>query len=359
MKKDFLMHRYFHIVIVLFVFITVSAPQPVCAQTDPFMPAVMANVGREWIMVAKEQYNRDLFEQAEKSLLSASKYRKYLTETENDQLDSLFENVRISFLERKRVDVYVRKSDEFLEQGRLIDAQQQLEQIKESRVLTFPERQQILQKLSDIDLQLQQQQREIAVLYKQSVEYYRKGHSKRAREGFAKIDRILAQRRNLLETSRTEREKIETETGTYVSDLDDNDTVSDINDAPQDLIEFAADSDGLTKGIIEVASEQIDLDQSLAVIIAEPCEVEIEVHTESSDIIDQGREVKIRQGYTQAVVRDALMDAQSQITKKNFGNAEEIIDQALTVVENNREYLGSGLYDEYKSKLQKMADKLN
>ena len=177
------------IIMVLALLLTTALPKVASSEgngADEQKKKVVRQVAQRWIQVGVENYKKGLFEAAAQSFVRAQEYKGYLTAAELEKLNDLIEETHIA-LERKRILEHIQTAYKLIEQGELIKAKAHLENVKGSEFFTEAERKQITDSLSKLDNQLGGQAKEIADLYRSSVELYLAGQLEKALEGFVKV----------------------------------------------------------------------------------------------------------------------------------------------------------------------------
>lgn len=83
---------------------------------------VLRKASLKWMQVGMEQYQRDLFTDAERSFRRARVFKKYLTDAECEQLDEYLANARIAISEGKQALASTQTADESAEQEQPVKA---------------------------------------------------------------------------------------------------------------------------------------------------------------------------------------------------------------------------------------------
>lgn len=86
-------------------------------------------VAQEWLMVGKTQYKKGFYSAAEKSLIMAKEYQKYLNENETKILDEMLRQVHATVIDQKRISQNIETVKILIEEKRLYDAKVQLQKI--------------------------------------------------------------------------------------------------------------------------------------------------------------------------------------------------------------------------------------
>ncbi len=311
---------------------------------------VTRQVAQSWIQIGLKQSERGYFEQAERSLLFAQDYDASLTPTEREQLERLLEECHMAVLKRKHILKIKSSADDLVKQGKLIEAQEHHEQIKDSVLLTAEEKGQVAESLQRIYEQKDKYKRRIAELYEQGMKFYRLGHFEDAREYFAKIDLVLVE----LSSTSTPAQAQVVEPNT--SDV--TETVEITEEAEDDSVDVSAgfiDKTELNESPVEPEPEKPSI-----VAVAEPDSTENKTAGDNDQIqTASDRKRNIVRSYNNAVVTNAVIKAHDYINEGEFKKAKEIIVTALGILGQNRQYLGEELFTQYSSKLQEIIERID
>jgi len=337
---------------------------------------IVRQVAQKWIQVGMEQYKRGFYKAAEQSFLRAQDYEEYLAAGEREKLSRLLEETHVASLERRRILGHIQTANELEKQGELIKAKTHLENIKDSEFLTEEERKLIGGGLKEIETRLAEQKRQITEVYDRSVEFYRAGQFKEAREGFIEVAKS-----GLLSAS--EVEKLED----YLVKIDDalarqvKPSLPKEAEAEKDLAEPPATVIGQVKAAKEVLGA---IEEELLGFEAEPPvrDIEAEVVQEPEepslpaeiDVVERkvseelpvkdsyievvNRRRNILRGHTRAVVNDAVAKAQDYISQGEFDKAKEAVQTAERAVNENQLHLGDELFKQYSSELGQLSEKI-
>jgi hypothetical protein len=115
---------------------------------------VIREVAKKWVEVGKRQYQRSLFNSAEKSLLEALMYREYLTVYDRTRLDGLLEKTWNALAERELILEHVRRANKLVTEGHLAEAKSALLKAKDRRFLSGKEHALIRESLNKIRARL-------------------------------------------------------------------------------------------------------------------------------------------------------------------------------------------------------------
>lgn len=339
--------------IVLLIVLIVSGSEVARAQVKAGSREKMVRqAAQDWIEVGMEQYRRGFYEQAEQSFLGAREYEEYLIADERERLNGLLEKTHTVLLERKRILEHIKTADGLVARRELAKAKAYLEKVKNSESLTEEGREQIAKSIRKIDNRLNEQKRQIAELYERSMEFYCIGEFEKAREGFARIDSILAQMAKLSVSTKAQ----------AVEELAEA-TVEAVEDETVDV----------EAGAVEKAEPEVPLIQSGAansvlVAVAEPelgepnvakPKVTEPVTDDRGSIeVTTNRKRNVLRSYIRAVVSDALSRAQIYVSRGQFDKAKKAIETAEQTVKENRLLLGDDLFRRYSSELKQVAEKI-
>ena len=314
----------------------VSETQAAQSQPDRTQAQVLLQVAQDWIAVGTKQYQRCFYGQAERSLLIAHDYCRYLTVAERDKLSELLEKTRIALLERRLILEHIKTANELIEQNQLIEAVVRLEKVKDSQLLTTEEQKQIAEILKKLGNQLNEQRREIGPIDDCRLP----------------IDELKS--------------KIENRKSEILSAAPMEKTP--IDDFRLTIDELKSKIENRKSGIL--SAEPLEKAPEAAVVVTEDKLVGAGVGeiTQNSKLKTKnyGTQVKepaarrgnILRSYTGAVVKDALVKVQNYISQGEFDKAKEVVEATELIVSQNRLHIGDELFRHYSVTLKKLADKI-
>lgn len=276
---------------------------------------IIRQVIKNWVEIGAKQYERGFYEHAKKSLYKALEYEEYLTAAEHTKINKLLESKSTNPLTREALSKYIQTAQELIEQGDLLKAASYLEKIKNNDSLTKTERKKADESLSRLYKQIKKQQREVSELYKQSVEFYGKGQLEKAREGLVKVVR-----------SKVSKSKEGEMAEDYLMQID----AILLNEAKLEKIQEVAEP------AKTAAPEQVKKQ-----------DLQIEVVSRTKNI---------QHSYTKAVVEDTVNKTKDYMGQGKFYMAQETVETAEKVVNENRIYLGDELFRQYTQKLKELTE---
>jgi len=309
---------------------------------------IVHRVAQDWIRVGNKQYEKGFYSQAEKSLLRALDYKKYLSVADLNQINELLTEVKTAAEGSVKVDKNMKKGGQLLAEGKLLEAQSCYEQAKRSPGIAAGKEQYIEATLKEIAQKIKERKKVIGQVYKDSVKLFKKEDYENARKGFlevsgdelfqagkgksaeqylAKIDAILVQR---TEFPSLEEEKAEKEKAIIEENL---------------LTEIAAPA--VSEPIVE---EPVDVIEIIEVVGADDTE-EIKVVEIASK-----PKLSVKESYGRAVVKSAVDTADNLATEGRFFHAKKAVDKAYTVLSANQAVIGDELYNQYKEQLKTLSD---
>lgn len=340
---------------VVWIFILmVTTTQVTAAPADsnePDKQQVTRQLAQDWLQIGTKQYERGFYKQAEQSLQYAMDYQESLSAAERRQVNELLEKIRSSVTEKDQIQENIQAADELVRQGELVKAQAILKESQDKKSVTKEQQEIIAKSLKNIDVQIKQQEKEVTEIYDASMDFYRKGQFEKAREGFAKIDSILAKRAEHSKPLDTNMEQV-------------------INQAPQVPAEAkiaepnkeVAVDDALSKSSEpnETEPEVIqNLNKESLFEVAEPKTIEKpEIDKGGTNEKDTDAKGNVMRSYTKAVVSDALVKSQNYIDQRKFDKAKETVEVAEQIVNKNHLYLGDELFEQYSTTLKQQAEKV-
>lgn len=259
------------------------------------------------LKVALEQYNRGLYDQAEKTMddLMAN-YYEYLGEDAQNQAIALAEDITEVKQARIEISRALSRSDEYAAAGNMRMAITELENISDSEYLTENERERINNAIAVLEEQAQTEKPdgEIAITSQEvSVE------------------------QELLNAGE---EKNSTDHG----------------------------------GEYEMQMETEDQDQSdqqQTQLAPEPAQQEQAQNAQQQN--DQSGYIRVieqkrsrQRSYTKAVVEDAKAKANQHLSENQFAQARQAVARAITLVNRNKLLLGDDLYEQYRTELASLDE---
>ncbi|MHC4739041.1 MAG: hypothetical protein ACYS9Y_09080 [Planctomycetota bacterium] len=279
---------------------------------------IIRGVVKNWVEIGAKQYERGFYEHARKSLFKALEYEVYLPAAEYTKINKLLESTSTTSFGREYLTEYIQAAKNLIKQGELLKATTYLERIKDSDSLTKSERRKVGESLNKLYKQIKKQQKEISELYKRSVEFYGKGQLEKAREGFVKVAKS--------KVSRTTEGKIAED---YLIQIDA-------------ILQNEAKSKEIKKAGMPAKEAAAEL-----------------VKNQDRQIEVGSRNKNIQHSYTKAVVEDAVKKAQNYMSQGKFYKAQETVEKAEKVVNENRIYLGDELFRQYSQQLKKLIEAIS
>lgn len=338
--------------IVLSAFVFIS-PAEAAKETLPAEKASTGNeseslsiqsVASELLAVAKEEYNKALFDTAYQTLLKAKQYEKFLSPAEQNELNKYLQASKDAVAKRNEALEHIRTAKKDAQAGQIIQAKAHLKEVETSPFLTANEKDAVAVSLKKIDSMLKEQEQQLKQIYDDSVNLYKNGKPAEAREGFIKVAQS-----GLLElpdgkTAEDYIHKIDTQMGKSVTRLPDK---------PVTALKTAESSQPPVLTIAplpQVVKEQ-----------RSPKENNAEASINKSEIPNLKSMIKntVAEGYLKAVINDTILKVN---TFKNIGNSSEAkkcISDASTILNENRRYLDDSTFKEYITILNNLSTQLN
>jgi len=297
----------------------------------------ICSVASELLDVGIEEYNRALFGSAEKTLLKAKEYKRYLSGQERSRLNRYLKSASEAAVRRKGVLEHIGAADKLVREGKIIRAKAHLKEIKSSELLTRREKSFIKEALKKIDEWLAEHQRQTEELYNRSVELYNAGQLENARSGFIRVARSGLVVKPEGETPEDYIHKIDLLVGKSIGAF----TITDV-----ELFERQSEvQSGLTvkEGLLGGRAE------SRIKGLQRPEEAYFEAVS---------RKRKLVEGYTRAVVTDSMTKARDYLDVGKFYRAQKEIENAQKTLEENRLYLADDVFGQYNSQLGKLGQEI-
>ncbi len=346
-------------IFILMVITTQVAAAP-ADSNEPDKQQVLRQLAQDWLQIGTKQYERGLYKQAEQSLQCAMDYQESLNAAERKRAKELLEKIRSSATERNQIQENIQAADELVGQGELVKAQAILKEIQDKKSLTKEQQEIIAKSLKNIDVQIKRQEKEVTEIYDASMEFYRRGQLEKAREGFAKIDSILAKRAELSKPFNTKVEQVinqvpQVPAEAKIAEPNDN-TIG--NKPNKEALGGDAVSESGEPNETEPEVIQNPNKDSLFEI-AEPKTIEKpQADKGGTNEKDTDAKGNIMRSYTKAVVGDALVKSQNYIDQRKFDKAKETVEVAEQIVNKNHLYLGDELFKQYNTMLKQQAEKV-
>lgn len=287
---------------------------------------IIREVIKNWVEIGAKQYERGFYEHAKKSLYKALEYEEYLTAAEHTKINELLKSKRTTPLSKEQLTEYIQTAQELIEKGDLLKAASYLEKIKDDDSLTKSERRKADESLGRLYKQIKKQQKDNSELYKQSVGFYGKGQLEKAREGFVKVARSKVSRA-------PEREMAED----YLMQID----AILLNEAKSEKIGVIA------QPVKKIPPERVKKTP------AEP------VKKQKQQVERVSWTQNIQHSYTKAVVGDVVSKVQDYMSQGKFYKAQEAVEGAVKVVNENRIYLGDELFGQYSQELKGLSEAIS
>ena len=397
-------------ILIAMTVVLLSAAEGVCAdkaaksrQGETNKRETVRQVAHQWVQIGQEQCKRGYYEQARRSLLMALDYKEYLTDAEKEKINKLLEETNSAAPERKRILEHIRQANELVEQGELVKAESSLREVADSKFLNVQEKQQVAEGIGHIESNLNGQRKEVSELYSQSVEYFNSGQIEKAREGFLKVSG-----NNLLESAAGRApedylakidamlmQKAEQQMSQETVSIREpnmaqkrNVKVKVITEPPANIrpepnaLEFVRQPAAVQEqgqkaeeqNTAQAVQKQGEISPRPAAPKPEPKIVKGKAAKEQSatglvSVAEPGtgksgkvekadRRKNIIRSYVKAVVGNALSKAQNYIGGGDFYRAQEMVDAAMQIVNENRVNLGDELFKQYSGQLGQLADKI-
>ncbi len=314
---------------------------------------VIHQVARKWMAVGQEQYNRGLYAQAEQSLLYTMDYREYLTSHERKVLSELLANARAGITKRKRITEDIKKAEESIGQSLLIDAKAKLEKIQADASVSETQQKRVEKNLKKINDRLKRRQQQIAGVYERSMKFYQKQQFEKVRECFAEMDGILAEiTRPSVQIKEEPAEQITEEAHAGALKAVEQQEVDNLflTKALEEQLPAVESEPALKtkRHLSRQAPDGSDMPSAAEPSAGKP----VQPHK------DVSRKEKIVRSYTNAVLSDAIAKAQRYAGEGRLAEAQAALEAAKMTINQNREYLGEALFEQYNLRLEQLARSL-
>lgn len=297
----------------------------------------ISSVARELLEVGIEEHKRALFGSAEKSLLRAKEYRRYLTGQERSRLDRYLKSASQAAVRRKGVLEHIQAADRLVREGKIIRAKAHLKQIKGSELLTERENSFVKVSLKKVEQWINEHKKQSEELYNHSIELYNAGQLENARAGFIRVALSGLVVKPEGETAEDYIHKIDL----LVGKADGTFTITDAElfERQSEVERVLAIKEGLLGGRAVSRIEGLQ----------RPEEAYIEAVS---------RKRKLVEGYTNAVVTDSMAKARDYLDVGKFYQAQRDIENAQEILEKNRLYLSDDVFKQYDSQLEELGKQI-
>ncbi len=378
--------------------------------------AAFRRLVQNYVQTGKEEYGRGYFEQALKTFQMAEGYQEYLTEAGREQLSTLTKKAQTASTQRKRTLETFTTVNQLIKQDQLVQAGTLLEGLAASEFLRQDERTQIGEVLTQINAQIAEQKahsatvedrrlsasqklekiaeqirtpgeqqndrnRQIAAIYRSSMQLYRNGQFEKARVGLAEVagsGLIPPEMKKSVEGTLAEIDRalsgkagkpaVSEQKSPDITPVIEPKVVSPEAGGPK-LAKQAltqsdaapAESSASQPAAPEPVSEQAAAPAAVS-NVAQPTAAAppaASPGTGEATHIDQIiRRRNIIRSHTEAVVNDAVTKASAQTGEGQFDKAKQTIETAQFVVNENQIDLGEELFKSHSSKLQALATEI-
>jgi len=326
------------------------------AQAQADKKEVFGKIAREWIQVGQRQYERGFYSQAEQTLLrlESDEYQRYMSSAERKKVERLLEKIRVAVTERRLfIERSIHTAEDMMKLGKVAEAKAHLERLKADKSLSKAELALVEKSFKKLELKLEEQKKEIAGLYRRSVELYQAGEFGKARVGFARvvgsgfsvepaekaaehylvtIDKIIAQRAEF---------KLSRERGVEmmpeVRAVDIEDKLLGIRTEDFVKAEVPTVREENSRGRVDYAER---------------------ARAKSRYIKGTDSKRKILQSYLNAVLSDAADKVENYLRREEFGKAGKAVETAEQTIKANRIRLGEDDFEYYSGSLQWLGEKI-
>jgi hypothetical protein len=363
--------------VVLLSFGLCFASEPNHEQPGLYKTNVLHEEAQNWIQVGQTQFERGLYEQAEKSFVTAQELGEYLSDQENKALIENLVKVRKAQIEKQDAIEHLKKAEELVKQGQPIEAKAHYEKVRNSQYLTEQQRKEIADQLKKIDNSSDRQKMEVTQLYNRSVEFYKAGELDKARDGFVQVakyglltapegqtaeDYLL--RIDSILTDRLKRKStVEPATPPVLSP--ETPSSEENKKSPELIKQLPAETEItlLKPGSSRQPPVQIEGEkQPPAESQKEVAQVVENTGTEQEKQLEavspSESKKNIARTYTKATVDDAASKVELSIKQGDFDKAVEAVRAATLVVRENRPYIGEELFIQHTIRLKQLADRI-
>jgi tetratricopeptide (TPR) repeat protein len=365
--------------------------------------AAFRRLVQNYVQTGKEEYDRGYFEHALKTFHMAEGYQEYLTAAAREQLTALTEKAQTAVAERKRTLETFQTVNDLVKQDRLVEAGTRLKGLTTNEYLTADERAQITEVLRQIDIQIAEEKahsqtvkdrrlsasetlekiarnKQIAELYRNSMQLYRSGQFEKARAGLAEVaasDLIPPAMKKTIEGYLAEidrvlpgkagkqagAEKKNPEIAPVIAPKVVRPEIAEPKLARQELtVSEPAEGDSSEsepvepEGVSEQPAAAAESNMTRPIMVTSPAASP--GTSEGSHIEQVTRRRKIVRSHTEAVVNDAVTKARTHMGEGQFDKARKAIETAQFVVNENQIDLDEELFKAHSSRLQALTGEI-
>jgi hypothetical protein len=300
----------------------------------------------ELIDVGVIQFEKALFEAAEKSFLKAQRFKRYLGNEELSKLSRYLKQASNSAMRRKGIVEHILQADKLVREGQLIRAKAHLKAIEGSELLTDRERKLVKEGLDKIDRWAKEQEKQVERVYQRSVQLYNEGQLENARAGFIKVAQsgLLA-----LPDGQTAEDYIHM-VDNILGKMAEPLAITDIELYERKKVTERALPGGV--GILGDGKGMARPSPMSGLGIA------TQQH-ENAYFEAINRKRSLIQGYTGAIVKDSFVKARDYINTGKYYQAQKEVEKVRQVLEENRLYIDDGFYTQSSAQLKQYEDEIN
>jgi tetratricopeptide (TPR) repeat protein len=363
--------------VVLFSFGICFAAEPNHEQPGLYKTNVLREEAQNWIKVGLTQFKRGLYEQAEKSFITAQELGEHLSAQEHKELQDYLVKVRKATIEKQEALEHLKKAQELVKQGQPIEARAHYEKVRNSQYLTEQQRKEVAGELKKIDNSFDRQKMEITQLYNRSVEFYKAGELEKARDGFVEVARYglltapegqtaedyLIRIDSILTDRLKNKSTVESAPPPVLPPI--TPPAEEIKKSPEINQQLPAEVEitllkpgsGRQPPVQKEEDKQqpADAQKEVAQVVEN---VGTEQEKQPETVSPAEAKKNIARIYTKAVVDDAASKVEFCIKQGEFDKAVEAVRAATQAVRENRPYIGEDLFIQHTIRLKQLADKI-
>ncbi len=326
----------------------------------------LKRVAQEFLIVAKAQYNKEMYDAAMISLQKANQYRQYLNSSQKQELDELMAKVKARSSAFQEFESTMNLVDSYIADERLKSAMSVLEDLQNQKSLTPDMKSEVQAKSRQVEALIAEQRERLQNVYQQSVSLFEQGELEQAREGFEQIAITGIRIGAPGQTAEAYIDRIDVMLD-EIEAQEDQETLqqqqSDVVEVEDPLLAIETDDNGnfaQEPQQVPAQPNQPPVTQPQDAPQA-PAQTQDQAQTDpiTGSYIDVvTRQRSIQQSYTKAVVDDALAAAENFRQQNEFEKAQDKLLQAQTLVNRNRLALGDELYRDYVARLEMMQNQI-
>lgn len=346
----------------IIILIIISSIKTQAAQPQPQTPSkqtVLPSVAENWLKIGIEEYKRGMYLKAEQAFLNARDFYDYLTQKQQNTLEKYSEKTHKAHLGTTLIPQKAEKCRQLLDQNKLIQAKQTLQEIISNQYLTESQKAQFkINRLErEINSRIQKEQTNINQLLQKSIRDYRAGQLQSAKNAFQNIRKNPLAAESQKQSAQSYLKKIENILQREKEPFTEEE--KKILAQPPEKQKPELEKTKTKKTTATKITTKTTEPNTPPLIIAEPSRLNKKQTNEKPTKTEKlNKKEKLLRSYSQAVINDATEKAKSFIEKGQTYKAKQTLKKAGTIIHQNRKYLSEELYQKYMQRLLDLTKKI-